>query len=345
MLIKTIRAALAACLLVVAGLPAQAQMNLATSTLTAVKKRDQLVCGVNGELPGFSQQNAQKQWLGFDVEFCRAIAAAAIGDSTKVKFVPLSTAKRFEALRSGEIDVLVRNTTVTLERGAGSDMRYAAVTYIDGQRLVVPKRLAISRADQLGGSTICVLKGTTHEQNLDWFTARNLTVTMMPFETLAAMYEAFYLGRCTAVTQDSTSLAASIVASGRAAEYLMLPDIISNEPLGPFLRAGDQIWLDVVRWTHYAMLTAEEHGVTSANVDARKKASDDTAVRRLLGVVPGNGKALKLDEDWAYRIIKQVGNYGESFDRNFGSQSPLKFDRGINALWGKGGALYTLPMR
>jgi general L-amino acid transport system substrate-binding protein len=345
MIRKLVTAGVAAALLAFSGAPAPAQQPAASQTLAAVKKRGQLVCGVNGELPGFSLKDASGAWSGFDVDFCRAVAAATLGSASKVKFVPLTALKRFEALKAGEVDVLVRNTTVTLQRTAGTGVQFAAVTYIDGQGFVVPKKANVTALAQLANATICYTAGTTHEQNLvSWFEQRRLRVTPMPFDTLDAMYEAFYAGKCSAVTQDATGLASSIVAGGKAADYFMLPDIISREPLGPFLRTGDDQWLEIVRWTHNAMLEAEQYGVTQGNVDEQRK-SMDLAVQRLLGTIPGNGKALGLDESWAYNIIKQVGSYAESYDRHFGAGSPLRFARGINALWDKGGLMYPLPMR
>lgn len=317
----------------------------AEPTLEVVKKRGQLVCGVNGELPGFSFFNAVKEWEGLDVEFCRTVAAAVLGDASKVKFVPLTAERRFGALAAGEVDLLSRNSTATLQRAVGTDVRFAAVTYYDGQAFVVPKRLNIDRAASLRGSNVCVIRGTTHATNMDsWFRVRRLSVIPVSFDTAAEMYAAFFANRCLAVTQDSTALASMMVRSGKAADYLMLPEIISKEPLGPYVRRGDDAWLDIVRWTHYAMLQAEEYDIRKDNVDDKRE-SNDPAVRLLLGAHPGNGKALGLDEAWAYNVVKQVGNYGESYERNVGQGSALKFARGINALWSKGGLMYPLPLR
>ena len=341
-----ISAATAVSLLVTLCAPLSAQQPVQSSpTLATVKKRGELVCGVNGELPGFSIRASSGAWSGFDVDFCRALAAASLGDGAKVKFVPLTTEKRFNALKAGEVDVLARNTTVTLQRTAGSGVHYATVTYIDGQGFVVAKKANVTALSQLANATVCLTRGTTHELNLlTWFAQRRLAVTPVAFDTLEAMYDAFHAGKCTAVTQDVTGLASSIVASGKAAEYLMLPDIISKEPLGPYVRTGDDQWLEVVRWTHNAMLAAEELGVSQTDVDEQRQ-SADLVVRRLLGTIPGNGKALGLDESWAYSIVKQVGNYGESYERHFGANAPLHFARGINALWNRGGLMYPLPMR
>jgi general L-amino acid transport system substrate-binding protein len=321
------------------------QASAAEPTLDVVKTRGRLVCGVNGELPGFSFFNAVKEWEGLDVEFCRAVAAAVLGDATKVTFVPLTADQRFDALAAGKVDLLARNSTVTLQRTAGTGVRFAAVTYYDGQAFVVPKRLKIDRATSLSGGNVCVVNGTTHSDNMDnWFRVRRLSVVPLTFETAADMYKAFFIGRCLAVTQDATALASMMVRSGKAADYMMLPEVISKEPLGPYVRRDDDAWLDIVRWTHYAMLEAEEYDVRQDNVDDKRE-SHDPQVRLLLGVIPGNGKALGLDEKWAYNIIKQVGNYGESYERNIGQGSALRFGRGINALWNKGGLMYPLPLR
>lgn len=348
-----------------AALPALA----ADPTIDTVRKRGELVCGVNGELPGFSFLNALKEWEGLDVDLCRAVAAAVLGDAKKVKFVPLLPQQRFDTLRSGAIDLLVANSTLTLQREADG-LQFAVPNYYDGQAFVVAKKLDIKNATTLRSGTICVLKGTTHEANMDaWFRARRLSVVPVQFENQDAMYDAFLASRCVAITQDSTALAASLVRRGKTADYMMLPEVISKEPLGPYVRRGDEAWLDVVRWTQYAMLEAEELGVTGANAARFFETSDpnvrritgsmsaggnsaedqlrsnDPAVKRLLGVTPGNGKALGLDEAWAYNIVSQVGNYSESYERNVGAGSALKYGRGLNALWSQGGLMYPLPLR
>ena len=330
----------------IAGVLLLAVPAAAQSTLDTVKKRDQLVCGVDGTLPGFSLFNAVKEWQGLDVDLCRAVAAAVLGDATKVRFVPVSANDRFDRLAAGEFDMLARNSTVTLQRSAGKNVRFAVVNYIDGQTFVVPKKLKIEQLANLNGSTVCLARGTTHEFNLKaWFGARRLSVTPLTFDTAEAMYNAFHASRCAAVTADSTALAGAIIRSGRAAEYRMLPEMISKEPLGPYVRDGDSRWLDVVRWTHYAMLEAEERGISAKNLNSLKRELNDPALRLLLGVDPGNGKALGLSEDWFYNIVKQVGNYGDIYEKNVGQGSPLKFARGINALSSKGGQMYPLPLR
>ncbi|MBS0521317.1 MAG: amino acid ABC transporter substrate-binding protein [Proteobacteria bacterium] len=317
----------------------------AGATLDTVKQRGELVCGVNGALPGFSFFNAVKEWEGLDVDLCRAVAAAVLGSATKVKFVPLEPKQRFDALRSGAIDMLAANATLTLQRET-AELQFAVANYYDGQAFVVAKKLEIKNLTSLRGGSVCTVKGTTHEANMEaWFRERHLLVTPVRFDNQDAMYDAFLAGRCTAVTQDATALAASIVRRGKAADYMMLPEVISKEPLGPYVRRGDEAWLDVVRWTQYAMIEAEELDLTRENVDRQFTQSSDPAVRRLLGLTPGNGKALGLDEKWAYNVIGQVGNYGESYERNLGMRSPLRLARGINALWTKGGLMYALPLR
>ncbi len=316
----------------------------AEPTLAAVKKRGELVCGVNGLLPGMSSMDAQKKWTGFEVDFCRAIAAAVLGDAGKVKLVPLTTTNRFDALRSGEVDVLLRNTSATLARVAGTGVRDAVITYIDGQAVAVPKKLNASALKDLDKATICTLKNTVYGPNIeDWFESRRLTMTLLLLDTQTAMYEAFYAGKCSAVTQDITALSGTIVASGRAADYLVLPDIVGKNPQAAWVRTGDDEWAEAVRWTLVAMVDAEELGISQSSVDERRT-SGTAAAKRLLGVIPGNGKLLKLDEAWAYNVIKQVGNYREVYERNVGTQSFLKFPRGINALWNQGGVMFAMPL-
>ena len=324
------------------ALPVAAQR---PSTLETVKKRGQIICGVNVGLGGFSLPDSQGKWKGLDVDMCGAIAAAVLGDASKTKFMPLSAQQRFLALQSGEIVVLVRNSTITLERDAGLGIQYAGVNFYDGQGFMVTKKAGVKELKELGGATICVAQGTTHEFNMaGYFRSRNLSIKPVVYESQDLMYEAFFGGRCDAMTQDSSALASALATRGKQADYMVLPELISKEPLGPFVRRGDDQWLAVVRWSLFAMLEGEEKEITQANVDEQAK-SNDPLVQRLLGVKAGNGKALGLDEKWAYNIIKQVGNYGESFERNVGMGSPLKLQRGINALWTKGGLMYPLPLR
>ncbi len=329
------------CALVLSCLSAQA----AGPTLPIVKKRGELLCGINGQLPGFSSMNEQKQWSGFEVDFCRAVAAAALGDATKVKLVPLTAGRRFDALREGEIDVLARNTTATLERTAGTGVRDAAVIYVDGQAVAVPKSLGIDTLDQVANHSVCILNGTPYGRNIqDWFEFRKRSLTLKAFDTQKAMYEAFFTGKCQALTQDISAITTTILASGKANDYRVLPGIIARDPLAAYVRGGDEQWLDVVRWTFYALLDAEERNVTRANVEAQRR-TGTPAVKRLLGVPPDDAKQLGLDDAWAFNVISQVGNYKEIYERNLGQSSAWKFPRGINALWSDGGVLHALPLR
>jgi general L-amino acid transport system substrate-binding protein len=317
----------------------------AEPTLAAVKKRAALLCGINGQLPGFSVQNERKEWVGFEIDYCRAVAAAALGDGSKVSFVPLTTVNRFDALRNGTIDVLMRNTTASLERTAHTGVRDAVVIYVDAQSVVVPKASNIKELTELDGKTVCILRGTPYLPKIqEWFGERRRSIVPLMFDTQDAMYQAFYGGKCAGVTQDISALASTVIASGRAADYTMMPDIVARDPLAAYVRTGDDEWQDVVRWTHFALLEAEELGITQANVDEQLR-SPLWAVRRLLGAAPGNGAVLGLEENWAYNAIKQGGNYAEIYERNVGKGSALKFTRGINALWSRGGVMYPLPMQ
>lgn len=318
----------------------------ADPTLATVKKRGELPCGINGQLPGFSTKDAQGQWIGLEIEFCRAVAAAVLGNAEKVKLVPLTTVNRFDALRNGEIDLLARNSTATLSRTARTGVRDSAILYIDGQVVVVPKSLGAVKLADLAGKAICTLKGTPYEQSTqDWFAARNLTIKVVLFDTQTQLYDSFFKDQCLAVVQDVSAVASTVIASGRAAEYLVLPELLATDPLAAYVRAGDDEWYDVVRWTHFAMLHGEDLGITKANASA-ERTSSNPAVRRLLGIEKeGSGKPLGLDDAWAYNVLSQVGNYAESYDRNVGRNSPLKLSRGINALWTQGGAMYALPLR
>jgi general L-amino acid transport system substrate-binding protein len=328
-------------ILVVAALPAAAQHQ--QRVLDVVKKRGQLLCGVNGQAPGFSLQ-ANGKWSGMDVDYCRAVAAAVLGDANKVQYVPVNAQERFDRLAKGDFDVLIRNSTVSLPRSVGTKMRYVTINYVDGQAFVVPKSLGIDSALGLANRIICVVKGTNHQSNMAlWFKNQKVQFLVRVFDTPDAMYQDFFAGKCQAVTQDASALAGAIIASGKAADYMMLPDFISKEPLGPYVRDGDSQWTDIVRWTHFAMLEAEEQGITQENVDVALT-SPDFRVQYFLGVLHGNGEKLGIDEKWAYNIVKQVGNYGEVFERNIGQGSPLKFPRGSNALWLKaGGTMFSPP--
>ncbi len=324
---------------------AAAPSSAASPTLDAVKKRGELVCGVNGDLPGFSAQNAQKQWEGLDVDYCRAIAAAVLGDATKVKYVALSAEKRFDALGAGEVDVLLRNSTYNLVRAANTKVRFATVNYYDGQAFVVPKGRTMKRAPELDGMTVCVTRSTSHEANLAaWAAFEGVKVTAVVLPDAPAMYEAFYDNKCVAISADQTALASTIVRGGRAGLFAMLPDIISKEPLGPWVKAGDDGWLDIVRWTHNALVMGEEMGLRQPTIDHQRQDGVGLQLKRLLGTEPGTGKALGLDDAWAFNALKQVGTYGEIYARNVGMQSPLKFGRGLNALSKECGLMYAVPM-
>ncbi|HKW55096.1 MAG TPA: amino acid ABC transporter substrate-binding protein [Stellaceae bacterium] len=319
---------------------------LAGATLDGVKSRGVVTCAANTGLAGFGMPDQQGDYKGLDADTCRAVAAAVFGDAKKVKFVPTTTQQRFTVLQSGEADILTRNTTWTALRDTEQGLNFAPVTYYDGQGFMVAKKTGIKSAKELDGATICVQPGTTTELNLaDYFRTNHMTFKPLVVEKLAEVENAFFSGRCDAYTTDRSGLAAT--RAGKASnpdDYVILPEIISKEPLAPAVRHGDDEWFDIVKWTIYAMIGAEEKGITSATVDEALK-SDDPDVKRMLGVTPGIGKALHLDEKWAYNVIKQVGNYGEVFERNVGSKTPLKLERGINALWTNGGLMYAMPFR
>lgn len=314
-------------------------------TLDAVKAKGQLTCGVNTGLPGFSSPDSQGKWTGLDVDICKAVAAVILNDTNKIRFTPLSAQQRLTALQSGEIDILTRNTTWSLTRDA-QGLDFAPVVYYDGQGLMVPKALGVTSAKQLDGATICVQPGTTTELNLaDWFRAHNLTFKPVVIEALDEVNAAFFAGRCDVLTTDISGLAGvrASVAS-KPDDYIILPEVLSKEPLAPVVRHGDNQWRDIVSWTIYALLEAEERGITQANVDAKLKDADPS-VQRLLGVQGDLGAALGVDKSWVYRAIKAVGNYGEIFERNIGKKTPLKLDRGLNAQWTNGGLMYAPPIR
>ncbi|GGF28394.1 amino acid ABC transporter substrate-binding protein [Aliidongia dinghuensis] len=318
----------------------------AAGTLDAVRQRGELKCGVNTGLPGFSFLDSQGKWRGLDIDMCGAVAAAVLGDAGKASYTPLTAATRFTALQTGEIDMLVRNSTITLQRDTQLGLQYAGINFYDGQAVAVTKAAKVTKMEELKGTTICIAQGTTHELTLaDWFRGHKLDYKPVVFENQDRMYEAFFAGRCDAMTQDASALAAAITSvSGHPDDYMILPERISKEPLGPFVRHGDDQWLDVVRWTLMAMIEAEELGVTQTNVDEKLKDADPR-IQRLLGVSEGNGKALGLDEKWAYNVVKQIGNYGDSYERNVGKASALKLDRGPNGLWTAGGLMYAIPLR
>ncbi len=316
-----------------------------TATLDAVKARGVLNCGVGTGLAGFAIPDAQGAWNGLDVDVCRAVASAIFNDPAKVKFVSLSAKDRFTALQSGEIDVLSRNTTWTSSRDTSLGLNFAAVNYYDGQGFMVRKSAKIASALELNGASICVQQGTTTELNLaDYFRANKLQLKAVTFATNDETVKAYEGGRCDAFTTDASGLYSERLRMEKQDDHMVLPEIVSKEPLGPSVRHGDDQWLDIVKWTHFAMITAEELGVTKANVDEQLK-STNPDVKRLLGVEGKHGEAMGLPNVWGLRIVKHIGNYGESFERNVGAGSKLKISRGQNALWTKGGLQYAPPIR
>ena len=325
----------------VAAMPAQAG-----PTFDKVKQAGTLTCGVSTGIAGFSQPDSQGNYTGLDVDVCRALAAAIFGDPAKVKFVPLTAQQRFTALQSGEVDVLSRNTTWTLQRDTELGLNFAPVVYYDGQGFMVPKKLGVKSAKELNDATVCVQPGTTTELNLaDYFRANKMQFKPLVIEKLDEVVAAYFSGRCDVFTTDRSQLAAVRVSRAQNPDdHVILPEIISKEPLAPAVRQGDDQWHDLVDWVVYALIEAEEKGITQKNVDDMLK-SDAPDIKRMLGVTPGMGKALGVDEKWAYNLIKAVGNYGEIFDRNVGKNSPLKLDRGINELWTRGGLMYAMPIR
>lgn len=319
------------------------------STLEDVKARGYLQCGVSNGLIGFSIADEKGKWTGFDVDYCRAVAAAVLGDGSKVKFIPLSSADRFAALQLGTIDVLIRNTTWTMSRDTTLQVEFTGVTYYDGQGFMVnSKNLPdIASVRQLSGASICVQAGTSTQSTLaDYFRSHGMDYTPMVFEKFAEVNAAYDAGRCDVYTTDQSSLYALRLQLTAPNEHVVLPEIISKEPFGPAVRQGDPQWANIVRWTHYALVNAEEYGITKANVNYLLK-SDNPNIKRMLGMQENNdlGKGLGLDKDWVVKIIRNVGNYGEIFERNIGQRTPLKISRGINALWTNGGLQYGIPIR
>jgi general L-amino acid transport system substrate-binding protein len=317
----------------------------AQATLNNVKQKGFLTCGSNPGLAGFGVPDAQGNWTGLDVDFCRALAAAIFNDPTKVRFIPLSAKDRFTALQSGEVDVLARNSTWSMSRDTQLGLDFPAVNYYDGQGFMVRKKLGVASAKELSGASVCTQQGTTTELNLaDFFRANNLKYEVVAFATADETFKAYESGRCDAFTTDASGLYSERLKASAPDEHIVLPEIISKEPLGPAVRHGDNQWGDIVRWTHFAMINAEELGVTKANVDQMLK-NDNPEIKRMLGSEGKFGEAVGLTNDWAFRIIKQVGNYGEIFEKNVGQGSPLKIQRGQNALWTKGGLQYAPPIR
>ena len=314
-------------------------------TLDDVKAKGFLQCGVNTGLAGFSISDSKGEWKGLDVDFCRAVAAAIFGDGTKVKFTPLSAKERFTALQSGEIDLLSRNTTWTMSRDTKMG-KFAGVMYYDGQGFMVRKSLGITSAKQLNGATVCTQTGTTTELNLaDWFRANKLEYKVVSFEKDVEVVKTYDTGGCDVLTTDASGLYAERLKLVNPDEHMVLPEIISKEPLGPMVRSGDDAWFNVVKWTYFALVQSEELGVDGKNVDEMLAKSENPEVKRLLGKDGSFGADIGLTNAWAFNIVKAVGNYGEVFERNVGVNTPLKISRGLNALWTKGGLQYSPPIR
>jgi general L-amino acid transport system substrate-binding protein len=319
---------------------------IAGKTVDAIKARGQLVCGVNTGLAGFSAADSQGNWSGLDVDVCKAIAAALLGDANKVKYVPLTAQQRFTALQSGEIDILSRNTTWTLTRDASLGLHFLATTYYDGQGFMVPVKSKVKSAKSLKGATVCVQSGTTTEKNLtDYSRTNKLDLKPIVFEKQEAATGAYFSGRCVAFTTDASGLASIRNKDAKdPKEHIILPELISKEPLGPAVRRGDDEFYAIGKWVIFGLLEAEEYGVTQANVE-QMKSSQDPVVMRIVGTSEDTGKLLGLDKDWMVRAIKATGNYGEMHARNVGEKTPLNLPRGLNNLWNKGGIQYAPPIR
>jgi len=320
---------------------------MAGKTLDQIKQRGQIVCGVNTGLAGFSAADSSGNWSGLDVDVCKAVAAALLSDASKVKYVPLNAQQRFTALQSGEVDVLSRNTTFTLTRDGSLGLSATTPIYYDGQGFMVTTKSKIKSAKQLKGQTVCVQSGTTTEKNLtDYSRANQLNIKPVVFEKLEAATGAYFSGRCVAYTTDASGLASTRNKEAKnPADHIILPELISKEPLGPMVRRGDEDWTALVKWTVYGLMEAEEYGVTQANVDQLKTSSTDPVVQRMLGQTEDTGKLLGLDKEWLARAIKATGNYGEMFERNVGPNSALGLPRGVNNQWNKGGLMYAMPIR
>jgi len=337
-----LKALAAAALTLAATVPAHAG-----KTIDAIKARGQVVCGVNTGLAGFSAADSSGNWSGLDVDVCKAVAAALLSDASKVKYVPLNAQQRFTALQSGEVDVLSRNTTFTLTRDGSLGLSATTPIYYDGQGFMVTTKSKIKSAKQLKGQTVCVQSGTTTEKNLtDYSRANQLNIKPVVFEKLEAATGAYFSGRCVAYTTDASGLASTRNKEAKnPADHIILPELISKEPLGPMVRRGDEDWTALVKWTVYGLMEAEEYGVTQANVDQLKTSSTDPVVQRMLGQTEDTGKLLGLDKEWLARAIKATGNYGEMFERNVGPNSALGLPRGVNNQWNKGGLMYAMPIR
>ncbi|WP_043361416.1 amino acid ABC transporter substrate-binding protein [Belnapia sp. F-4-1] len=315
------------------------------ATLDTVRQRGILSCGVSTGFAGFSAPDSQGNYRGLDVDYCRAISAAVLGDAAKVRFVPLTAQNRFTALQSGEIDVLLRNSTQTFLRDASIGLHIGPVNFYDGQGFAVRRDAGVAKVTDLNGATVCVAQGTTHEVTLgDTARARGIRFQPVVFERPDTMYAAFFAGRCDAMTQDASALAAAVSVAPNPADYMVVSETISKEPLGPFTRNGDDQWSNIVAWVHYGLVEAEEQGVTAANVEEQARGPNPVA-QRLLGTSGEFGSRLGLDNRWMLNAIRAVGNYGEIFERNVGAQSPLKLQRGLNGLWSGGGLMYAIPYR
>jgi general L-amino acid transport system substrate-binding protein len=318
---------------------------LAGENLEAIKAKGFIQVGVNEGLAGFAKADEKGEWKGLDIDTARAVAAALFGDAKKLKFTPLTPVARFLALQSGEVDILCRNVTLILQRDTSLGLNFAPVNFYDGQGFMVSKKMNVKSAKDLDGATVCVMTGSTTERNLaDYFRVNKMKLNPVVLQNQASVQNAFFGGRCDVITSDTSQLAGMRVAAPNPEDYVILPEVISKEPLAPCVRQGDEQWFDIAKWAVYALINAEELGITSQNVEDMLK-SEDPDVQRFLGVVPGNGKALGLDEKWAYNIVKQVGNYGEIFERNVGKNTPLKLQRGLNDLWTKGGLMYSPSFR
>ncbi|GGF69226.1 amino acid ABC transporter substrate-binding protein [Terasakiella brassicae] len=318
---------------------------MAASTLDTVKARGELLCGVSAGLPGFSLPDEKGNWTGLDVDTCRAVAAAVLGDANKTKFIPLTAKERFTALQSGEIDMLSRNTTWTHTRDTSLGLNFTGVNYYDGQGFLVQKELGVKSALELDGASVCIQAGTTTELNLaDYFRLNGMKFSPVVYDTADQTIQGFAAGRCDILTSDQSQLYALRSKLDNPDTAVVLPEVISKEPLGPVVRQGDDQWFNIVKWTLFAQINAEEMGLTSANIDAAMK-SENPSVQRLVGTSGDAGAKLGLGANWAFDAVKQVGNYGEMFDRNVGPNTPLQISRGLNALWSKGGLQYAPPVR
>lgn len=338
-IVKNIAVSAALASLTIAGV-AQAD------TLQDVRAKGHVQCGVSQGLPGFSNPDQNGNWVGIDVDVCRAVAAATLGDASKVKYTPLSAKERFTALQSGEVDILSRNTTWTLVRDTALGLNFAGVNYYDGQGFMVRKDLGVTSAKQLAGAAVCVNIGTTTELNMaDFFRANNMNYKPVVFEKADEVVAAYDAGRCDVYTTDRSGLAAQRLKLKNPDAHVILPETISKEPLGPVVRHGDDLWFDIVKWSLNCMIETEEYGVNSGNADKMKASSDNPVIKRQLGVEGEMGKNLSLDNDWCYNIVKQVGNYGEIFEKFVGPNTAIGLNRGVNAQWKDGGVLYAPPIR